>query len=473
MTRRVLSLIVGLEFPPLANAAACRQGRPHAWWASVRGHLARDQFGLFVLAAAGMLVASPRVPVLGYYYVAQLLGQEATRPDLDGWPHVPGVFFVAVALALATFSFRPELRLKLLAWAVAPLAILYGRLDVRSILPLTLFVLVAFAVVRLPVSRLRAGLLAIGLSLATLAAFDRFVPGSAAVRFAAGWATLVPMLWYAVYEHERHRLSLGRFVGYLSGRLFSSPVYKVTDLFSITSRQQLVETRWAGVRTIYGALLAAAVVAGAERITILAPPDGHTGAALLALSYVQYIGAYCEIVVRFNLVIGVLRLFGIPIRPNFRNWLLARTPNEHWQRWNVLFREWILTFVFFPIMRSRRWLFAAVMAALLASGLLHIAPLSVMQGLPAPRLVAHSLFWVLNGLAIYAVLRIPQMAPRTIERLRLRKRRVWSVVGIVLTSSFYAILHGFRTESASWTELRGYGRRLMDLGVLEGAWGVL
>jgi hypothetical protein len=407
-----------------------------------------------------MLLATPRVLAFGHYLVVRAMGEPVAQPDLSAFPRIPPAYLFGVAVALATFFLKPAHRMLALAATVVPLAVLSGRLDARSIVPLTLFMLSTYVVIRAPISRVKAALLTIVLSFAALLGCATFASGSAAVGFTAGWAMLVPMLWYSAYEHGRGRLPIHRFIGYMSARLFSAPVFTYTELFSNAAGPALAATRWAGVRTIYIALLASFCVAAAEQLTSVLPPDDHRGPALLAISYVQYVGAYCEIVIRFNLVIGILRLFGIPVRNNFAYWLLARTPNEHWQRWNMLFREWVLTFVFFPVMRSRRWLFAAVMAALLTSGLLHIVPPWVMRRLSAPQLTAHLLYWILNGVAIYAVLKIPQMYPRLVERIGLRNHFAWSVIGVLLTSAFYAVLHGFRVESDSWAELVDYGRRL-------------
>jgi hypothetical protein len=429
--------------------------------APLGGRLAREQFGLFVIAAAGMVLGTPRVLILGHNIVVRLLGEPAAQSDLDAWPQVPGAYLPAVALALLTFFLRSEYRLMTLVVMVIPLAILNGRLDLPAVVPLTVFLLAAFAIIRVPIGRLHAALLVSFCAIVAFVGCLIWVPGTAAVRFTAGLPMLVPMLWYSVYEHGRRPLPFRRFLLYMAGRFFSAPVFTYADVFATTSGSRLTATRWAGVRAIYIALLASVIIAAIEWLTQIFPLDDLTGSALLVMSYLQYVAAYCGIVIRFNLVIGILRLFGVPVRDNFRYWLLARTPNEHWQRWNVLFREWVLTFVFFPIMRSRRWLFAAIMASLGTSGALHMVP-ALARGQSASQLTAHAVYWLINGLAIYAVIKATQLWPRTIDRLALRERPAWSIVGIILTSAFYAILHGFRVESESWAELTDYGRRLLD-----------
>jgi hypothetical protein len=233
------------------------------------------------------------------------------------------------------------------------------------------------------------------------------------------------------------------------------------DLFAPVQGAQLKALRWAGIRTLYIALVASIAAKGAQMLSASAGRESLTTLPLLGLSYVEYVGYYCGFVVRFNTVIGVLRLFGVPLRSNFRYWLLARTPNEHWQRWNILAREWFLTFMFYPVMRARRWLFAAVMAALLGAGFLHTVPLALINGLQAPRAFASGVYWGVNGIAIYLMIKIPMLYPRLPERLGMVNSRTWSIAGIVLTSAFYAILHGLRTSSGTWAEMGSYLSRLL------------
>jgi hypothetical protein len=292
----------------------------------------------------------------------------------------------------------------------------------------------------------------------------RWWSGTPLVGIIGSFPALVPVLWYAVYEHgQRAILTLRRFLMYIAGRLFSSPVMTFADLFTPVHGAELTATRWAGVRAIYIALAASTTAYLAGRLSAAVARETLTGLPLIALSYVEYVGYYCSIVLRFNTVIGVLRLFGVPVRSNFRYWLLARTPNEHWQRWNVLAREWYLTFVFYPIMRARRWLFGAVMGAMVVALVLHLLPLALINGFDAPYTAATAVYWGANGLAIYLVIKVPKIYPGFVERLGIPHSRIWSVAGVVLTSAFYAVLHGVRTWSGSWSEMADFLTRLVGL----------
>jgi hypothetical protein len=369
---------------------------------------------------------------------------------------------VGVAVALITFRFQRRARLATLIAVAIPLAWVGGPLESGSILPLTLFALGAYAVIRLPLPRLPVAFLVTLFTVASLLAALEWWGDTTAVRVIGSFPVLIPILWYSVFEHGgRTLLSLRRFVLYLGARLFSSPVLMYQDLFAPVQGAQLKALRWAGIRTLYIALVASIAAKGAQMLSASAGRESLTTLPLLGLSYVEYVGYYCGFVVRFNTVIGVLRLFGVPLRSNFRYWLLARTPNEHWQRWNILAREWFLTFMFYPVMRARRWLFAAVMAALLGAGFLHTVPLALINGLQAPRAFASGVYWGVNGIAIYLMIKIPMLYPRLPERLGMVNSRTWSIAGIVLTSAFYAILHGLRTSSGTWAEMGSYLSRLL------------
>jgi hypothetical protein len=421
-----------------------------------------DQLGLFILASAGILLLAPETLLRAYYAIAGRLDPTVLPPDMNGWPFVPRSLPIGVAAALLTFRLERRQRLAALVALVLPLAWLLGVVSSQTILPLTAFALAAYAIIRLPLQRLSTAVLMTLFVVVALMAAVRWWGGTPLVGVIASFPALVPVLWYSVFEHGRRAvLSLRRFLIYIAGRLFSSPVMTYDDVFTPVHGPELTATRWAGMRTLYIALAASIAASLATLVTTAVPRETIAGLPLLALSYVEYVDYYCKIVVRFNTVIGVLRLFGVPVRSNFRYWLLARTPNEHWQRWNVLAREWFLTFVFYPIMRLRRWLFGAVMAAMAAAYILHIIPVAIVDGVTAPYATASALYWTANGLAIYGVIKLPKLYPRLIDRLGIPNSRTWSVVGVIVTSAFYATLHGIRTSSGSWGEMAGYLMRLI------------
>jgi hypothetical protein len=89
---------------------------------------------------------------------------------------------------------------------------------------------------------------------------------------------------------------------------------------------------------------------------------------------------------------------------------------------------------------------------------------ALQTGASSASLVAESAYWILNGVAIYLVLIVPQRWPALVTRLRMRHSRAWVVTGVILTSAFYAALYGIRANSEDWTSLLDYLARLTMVG---------
>ena len=441
----------------VANDAVLRPPAPRVGSAVAARLRGGDQLALFVLAALGMVILSPRIVFRAYAVIIEALTGSPGDVNWNSWPRVPVMLPVGVAVGLITFRLEQAARLSLMAGTLVALAVITGPLNTETALPLTLFALTTYALIRLPWPRFVVALLVSAFTILSVVAAQRWFSDTLVPAIIGGFAIVVPLLWNSVYEHRRDSpLKLRRFILFVGGRLLNSPVMTYRDLFSTAEGDQLTATRWAGVRALYIALLASIAAQLIKTISTMSPIANMSGAPLLVMSYLDYVVYCCSFVVRFNVFIGVLRLAGIPIRSNFRYWLLARTPNEHWQRWNLLSREWFLTFVFYPIMRARRWLFVAIMSALLVTGVLHVLPRVLLGGIGMPEFTARSVYWLINGVVIYLVIKIPAKYPGLVERLGIPGSRTWSVVGIVLTSAFYGFLHGLRMSSQSWAEMGQY-----------------
>ena len=72
-------------------------------------------------------------------------------------------------------------------------------------------------------------------------------------------------------------------------------------------------------------------------------------------------------------------------------------------------------------------------------------------------------YWLINGLAIYIVIKIPLLFPRMVPALGMKGSLSWSAVGVVGTSSFYAVLHGARVASSDWADVGHYFERLVKI----------
>lgn len=429
--------------------------------------LARDHFIFFALVSFVLALASPRHLVLVRHLVeTRVLGHSGSMPDLAALPYVPNLFVAVLVLFVATFHVAWRVRIAVFVLAGLALGIIEGYVEPRSLVAYTCFLGVVFLIIRAPMRRWWTALVLAGISVgfAYFCHRHRAVVGSTLADIALFQASFTPMLWYSAYEHlpPRRRIGPLTFLLFHFSRFFYAPVFTYKDL-EPAAKDALARTRFNGLKALFIALVAACVTWAVEWVDAAIEEQTLLGASLLGYSYLVYVGAYCKIVVLFNVFTGALRLFGIPIRDSFNYWILARTPNEHWQRWNILLREWIVTYVFFPIMRAKRWLFIAIMAALLTSGVLHLIPV-LLTGRGSEYEVASTLvYWTLNGLAIYVVVMIPRRFPGLLRAVRMEGGLGWSVVGVLATSAFYGLLYVGCHRCESWFELGDFLARLVTL----------
>jgi hypothetical protein len=279
--------------------------------------------------------------------------------------------------------------------------------------------------------------------------------------FAPGF---VPMLWYSVQEISTGRMSSRAFGLYLTCRFFTAPVFSPRELR--IDGEGLRRWQWRGVGALGSAFLGAILFFALQRRFL----DVHhrdwftsSGARLWGYSLVFYLAFGFRLQATLNMFVGLARLAGVPVENNFYFWALARTPNERWRRWNRLFRDWILTYVFYPMMRAKRGLFLTIMATLLASGLVHLAGALTPQRFDAWSAALGMGYWLINGLAIYSVIVAPKRWPGWVDRLRLRDLAVWSVLGMLATGASFGVLFVARDHTQNLADLVGYFARLADL----------
>jgi len=75
-----------------------------------------------------------------------------------------------------------------------------------------------------------------------------------------------------------------------------------------------------------------------------------------------------------DMAIGMSRLFGLELKPNFSTPFIARTPSEFWSRWNITLSRWFGDYVYIPLGGSRGALWMTmrnVLVTMTLSGLWH------------------------------------------------------------------------------------------------------
>lgn len=429
--------------------------------------LLKGHYVFFVTAVAGLVFLFPRYMLFWQWGIKHyLLEMNVALPDTSPVPYTPNDLMGFLLIFLATFFFKDRLREACLLVCSFPIGyLLERRIDLPSLALMGAFAGLAFFLIRLHFRRMVAVALMciLSITLMVVCAMVKPVNSWLILTVALYQPLLLPSLWYSVYEETppRKRLHPLRFLTYLYLRFFLAPVATYREIF-LKDGQGLDTIHFAGIKALYVVLYATVARWAIGEFLARFDDTCISGFPLIFFSYLYYIDFCCEIVILFNIPIGVLRLFGIPIRDNFNYWLLARTPNEHWRRWNLLLREWIVTYVFFPIMRAKRWLFAAVMVTLGTSGILHVLPLLLPQKFDLYRITIVMVYWLINGLAIYAVIKIPLLAPVAVKRLRIGASRAWDIVGIILTSLFYSVLTYSRSNTHNWNELADYFCRIFQ-----------
>ena len=426
--------------------------------------ICRDHLLFFLLACVGM---TPFVPKYAYLLRNALekifTPGDITPIDTVVLPYVPPV--LAAALLLFVLTYRAGRRLRNLALLAAALVLLPTHYDTDPVAVAAFMILATVWLLLIKSSLSRSLvfplLVASALGVRALAYYSARPELSGLGRLFEVQTILIPILWYSTFAQypPRNILKPLRFYLYQFVRFFGAPAATYDDYFR-TSDADLLKVRFAGVKALYSTLIGIHVMWWINN-HMMRPLEELTGFALLFHSYLKYVNVYLYFLVEVNMFIGVMRLFGFPIRDNFNRAFLARTPNEHWQRWNILLREWVVTVSFYPVMRARRGLFLAVMAAMLTSGFLHLPHIVMRPDGSLDRVGITLAYWIVNGLAIYAVLKIPRAWPKLIKRTGMAQGRAWAVFGVVATSAFYGILVGTRTTCDTWPEVLDYFRRLL------------
>jgi len=404
--------------------------------------------------------------------IAAALGMDVGASEVGYLVDVSKLHVVAHATFVATF-FLPASWRRPAAAAVFVTAGLGARLfDVASLVLIGLFALVVYRVAGWARGRRVSPFLLLFVPYLILlngchwlqvsvGEMGRLVSDDPAVAEATQFAAaFLPVVWYAAYEVRARRLGGSGTLAYLTSRLLTAPVF--VPRRAVAEEAQVRSWQWRGVYALTMAFLSKSVSTYLYQELNAVGADWHlsSGFRLLGVAYLYYYASCFSLVANFNLFVGWARLFGFPAPDVFGLWLLARTPNERWQRWNLPFREWIMTTVFYPLMRARRGLFLAVMATMLASGGVHLLGTLTPDRFEWTRCLQLVVYWGINGLAIFLIIGVPRWFPSLVRRLGLSGNPAWAGLGIVLTTTFYSVLYLVRERCDSLVEMRDLFLRL-------------
>ena len=397
--------------------------------------------------------------LLGWAARSLAAGARLPLPSAEGLSAIPGRLVAFHLLFLATWWLPRAVRYWTVAAGALGIGLALRLFDWPSIAVLAAVALGFYLLFRMSVPRWSM-LLAILVAAPVVRALGQAYDWSGLDRSGITIGLIV-CLWYACYQLTTGKpLPVPNYLGYVGTRLFmEGPVFTVQE-FLPADRDRLDAVRLAGLRVLAIALFCRTVSVELDAFLEVRAWRSAGGFELLGYSYLNYVALSCEVVFGYDLALGLLRLFGLPIRNNFDWWILARTPNEHWRRWNLLFREWLVTFTFYPMMRAKLGLFPSIMATLLASGALHLLAHAAEGALTTDQAVLTMSYWTLNGLLIWLVVDFPRRFPGITARLGLDSRWYWGLIGWVLTSTFYAVAYYINREAESLADVPAYLGRL-------------
>lgn len=397
--------------------------------------------------------------LLGWAARSLAAGARLPLPSAEGLSAIPGRLVAFHLLFLATYWLPRVARYWTIAAGALAVGLALRLFDWQSIAALAAVALAFYVLFRASVPRWSM-LLTILVAAPVVRALGRAYDWSGLDRSGITIGLIV-CLWYACYQLTTNKpLPVPNYLGYVGTRLFmEGPVFTVQE-FEPAGRDRLDAVRLAGLRVLAIALFCRTVSVELDAFLEARAWRSAGGFELLGYSYLNYVALSCEVVFGYDLALGLLRLFGLPVRNNFDWWILARTPNEHWRRWNLLFREWLVTFTFYPMMRAKTGLFPSIMATLLASGALHLLAHAAEGALTVDQALLTMSYWALNGLLIWVVVDFPRRFPGITARLGLDNRWYWSLTGWALTSAFYAIAYYINREAESLADVPAYLARL-------------
>lgn len=179
------------------------------------------------------------------------------------------------------------------------------------------------------------------------------------------------------------------------------------------------------VGVIKKAIFADQILAPRVDVLFASGADLSAGAAWLAPMLFGF-QIYFDFSGYVDMALGMSKLFGLELMPNFSTPFISRTPSEFWSRWNITLSRWFGDYVYIPLGGSRGPLWQTirnVLFTMVLSGLWHGAGWTF-------------LIWgLIHGsyLAVYHTLRRLVPPPGTPLRMR-QLERVGKIVTYAITT---------------------------------------
>lgn len=142
-------------------------------------------------------------------------------------------------------------------------------------------------------------------------------------------------------------------------KMVSGPIERARSLLPqlrIEQRFDYADTV-AGLRLIAWGLFKKLVIA--DRLApfvahVFDDPDAATGPLTVVASVLYAFQLYCDFSGYTDIALGVGRLFGYRLSPNFNRPYIATSIQDFWKRWHISLTSWLTDYVYTPITRQKR-----------------------------------------------------------------------------------------------------------------------
>jgi alginate O-acetyltransferase complex protein AlgI len=107
---------------------------------------------------------------------------------------------------------------------------------------------------------------------------------------------------------------------------------------------------------------------------VLRAPEAHTSAAVRLAMLCFSAQVYCDFSGYTDIAIGVARMLGVVLPPNFRRPYFALNPGQFWRRWHISLSSWLRDYLYIPLGGNRGGLWRTarnLLLTMLLSGLWH------------------------------------------------------------------------------------------------------
>ena len=177
---------------------------------------------------------------------------------------------------------------------------------------------------------------------------------------------------------EHHLGKFALYIGFFPS-LLSGPIERADNLLPQIRNPRDFDYDLAvyGLREILVGCLKKMVVAdrlAAYANTVFSNVGEHSGFILILAVVCYTVQIYCDFSGYSDMAIGVAKLFGISLRPNFRSPYNALSIKEFWGRWHISLSSWFRDYVYIPLGGNRVGAFRHkmnLMITFLVSGLWH------------------------------------------------------------------------------------------------------